>query len=388
MLERATIRSVLALAFAAVVLGGAASAVAAEEPPTGDIAAGKLVANRCVTCHGLDGIGTSPDIPHLAGQYADYLLRALQEYKGGERRGDFMAAMIVAVENLSSEDMADVAAYYASLPIFTRVTTKAEGKGEAPEEDPFAAVKAMTEACGGCHGADGNSDLPGSPSLAGQHAEYLVDALKAYKDGRRKHDMMQAFVEPLGDAEIDEISFYYATMKPKRATTPVAGDSFAGRAPAAACAVCHGEDGNIDDPKTPRLAGLDSEYLAAAIKAYQDGSREHSAMQDIVAPLDGTDILDMSAFYASKEPKALPVRKPLTTKEWAVKCDRCHGPGGSSTDARFPVLAGQSEAYLLKTLKYYHGGQRSAAMMYAMSFAMNAADINKLAAYYARSGAK
>jgi cytochrome c553 len=63
-------------------------------------------------------------------------------------------------------------------------------------------------------------------------------------------------------------------------------------------------------------------------------------------------------------------------------------PGGSSTDARFPILAGQSEAYLLKTLKYYHGGQRSAAMMYAMSFAMNAADINKLAAYYARSGAK
>lgn len=386
MFERATPRSILAFAFSVTVLGGATPVAVAEEAATGDIAAGKLVASKCVTCHGLDGIGTTPDIPHIAGQHADYMLKALEDYKQGERAGNFMTAMIVAVDGLSNVDMVDVAAYYASLPIFTRVAAKEADRGETPEEDPFAAVKAMTEGCGGCHGADGNSDLPGSPSLAGQHAEYLVDALKAYKDGRRKHDMMQAFVEPLGDAEIDEISFYYAAMKPKRATTPMAGDSFAGRAPAAACAVCHGDDGNIDDPKTPRLAGLDSEYLAAAIKAYQDGSREHSVMQDIVAPLDSTDIVNMSAFYASKEPKALPIRKPLTTKEWVAKCDRCHGPGGNSTDPRFPVIAGQSEAYLLKTLKYYHGGDRSAPMMYAMSFAMNAADINKLAAYYARSG--
>jgi cytochrome c553 len=224
--------------------------------------------------------------------------------------------------------------------------------------------------------------------LAGQHAEYLVDALIAYKKGSRKHNMMQAFVEPLSTAEIDEIAFYYAVIKPVRAATPMTGDPFAGRAPAAACAVCHGEDGNAEDPKTPRLAGLDSEYLAAAITAYQDGTREHSVMQDVVASLDKTEIANMSAFYAAKAPMALPVRKPLTTKEWAEKCNRCHGPGGNSADPRFPILAGQSQAYLVKTLKHYHGGQRGDPMMYAMSFAMNEADINKLAAYYAGSAAQ
>jgi cytochrome c553 len=376
-----TMKAALATTFCVMLLTAAVPATASAA----DVEAGKeTAAQHCATCHGSSGIGTSPDVPHLAGQHADYMSTALQMYKDGRRAGDFMVAMIVAVGALSGEELSNVAAYYASLTPFTEVAAqKAEG-APPPDEDPFAAVKAMTEACVGCHGEDGNSDLPGSPSLAGQHAQYLVDSLNAYKSGTRKHDVMQAFVEPLSTAEIDEIAFYYAVKKPKRAETPMVGDAFAGRAPASACSVCHGEDGNTDDPKTPRLAGLDSEYLVAAIKAYQDGAREHSAMQDIVAGLNETDIANMSAYYASKEPEALPVRKPLTTKEWAEKCNRCHGPGGRSEDPRFPVLAGQSHDYLIKTLKHYHGGDRGNAMMYAMSFAMNEADILKLAAYYAR----
>jgi cytochrome c553 len=337
-------------------------------------------------------MGKTPEVPHLAGQYAGYILKALQGYREGARAKEFMVAMIVAANTLSEEDMANVAAYYASLKPFPEIAAQAE-KSPAPlEEDPFAAVKEMTEGCAGCHGEDGNSELPGTPGVAGQHAEYLIDALKAYKTGARKDEMMQTFVESLSTAEIDEIAYYYAVATPKRTEAPVAGDAFAGRAPAAACAVCHGEDGNADDPKTPRLAGLDSEYLAAAMAAYRDGTREHTVMQDIVAALSKTDIDNMAAFYATKEPKALRVRKrvrkPLTTKDWAEKCNRCHGPGGNSTDPRFPILAGQSEAYLLKTLKVYHGGERSDPMMYAMSFQMNEADINKLAAYYARSAAQ
>jgi cytochrome c553 len=388
MFERMTIRTALAMAFCAALLGGTAFDAASEEAAAGDIAAGKTVAESCTTCHNLDGMGKTPEVPHLAGQYAGYILKALQGYREGARAKEFMVAMIVAANTLSEEDMANVAAYYASLKPFPEIAAQAE-KSPAPlEEDPFAAVKEMTEGCAGCHGEDGNSELPGTPGVAGQHAEYLIDALKAYKTGARKDEMMQTFVESLSTAEIDEIAYYYAVATPKRTEAPVAGDAFAGRAPAAACAVCHGEDGNADDPKTPRLAGLDSEYLAAAMAAYRDGTREHTVMQDIVAALSKTDIDNMAAFYATKEPKALRVRKPLTTKDWAEKCNRCHGPGGNSTDPRFPILAGQSEAYLLKTLKVYHGGERSDPMMYAMSFQMNEADINKLAAYYARSAAQ
>jgi len=381
MFERARIRAVLVMTFCATLIVGGAL----EEAVAGDVEAGRRTAKEhCVTCHDLDGMGDAAEVPHLAGQHADYMSTALQQYRDGRRASDYMVAMTVAIGTLTGEEMSNVAAYYASLTPFTEVAAQNAKGTPPPEEDPFAAVKAMTEACAGCHGEDGNSDLPGSPGLAGQHAEYLVESLNAYKNGSRKHDMMQAFVEPLSTAEIDEIAFYYAVMKPERAETPMVGDPFAGRAPAAACSVCHGEDGNTDDPKTPRLAGLDSEYLVAAIVAYQDGSRDHSAMRDIVAALDKTEIADMSAYYAAKEPKALPVRKPLTTKEWAEKCDRCHGPGGNSTDPRFPILAGQSQAYLVKTLKHYHGGERGNPMMYAMSFAMNEADILKLAAYYAR----
>ncbi len=374
------------MTFCTALIVGAALQTAAA----GDVEAGKRTADKhCAVCHGPEGMGGAPEVPHLAGQHADYMSTALQQYKDGRRVSDFMVAMTVAVSTLSGEEMSNVAAYYASLTPFTQVAAQA-AKSDAPpeEEDPFAAVKAMTEACAGCHGEDGNSDQPGSPGLAGQHAEYMVDALNAYKTGSRKHDMMQAFVEPFSTAEIQEIAFYYAVMKPLRAETPMVGDSFAGRAPAAACAVCHGEDGNVEDPKTPRLAGLDSEYLAAAIVAYQDGARDHDVMRDVVAALDKTDIANMSAFYAAKAPKALPVLKPLTTKEWAEKCNRCHGPGGNSTDPRFPILAGQSQAYLIKTLKHYHGGERGDPMMFAMSFAMNEADILKLAAYYARGAAQ
>ncbi len=386
MFERVTIRTALAATFCAALIGSAALEAAAA----GDVEAGKTIAKKhCVVCHGPEGMSGTADVPHLAGQHAGYIMTALQGYRDGARASDFMVAMTVAVGALSDEDMANVAAYYDSLTPFAQVAAQAAKSGAPPEEeDPFAAVRAMTEACAGCHGEDGNSDQPGSPGLAGQRAEYLVDALNAYKTGARKHDMMQAFVEPLSTAEIEEIAFYYAVMKPVAAATPMIGDSFAGRAPAAACAVCHGEDGNAEDPKTPRLAGLDSEYLAAAIVAYQDGTRDHSVMRDVVAALDKTEIANMSAFYAAKAPRALPVLKPLTTKEWAEKCNRCHGPGGKSTDPRFPILAGQSQSYLIKTLKHYHGGQRGDPMMFAMSFAMNEADILKLAAYYARSAAQ
>jgi cytochrome c553 len=219
------------------------------------------------------------------------------------------------------------------------------------------------------------------PSLAGQNPEYLVAALKAYKNGSRANDAMHVLAESLGDAEIQHIATYYAARAPKRARAPAAGDPDAGRVPAAACAVCHGRDGNSSDPGTPRLAGLDAEYLAAVIRAYQVGTRDHAVMQDLVPTLEQDEVVNLAAFYATREPKSL--RKHLTTRDWAQRCDRCHGPDGRSTDPRFPILAGQSEPYLVRALRLYHGGGRPSSTMYAMSFQMVEDDIKKLAAYYA-----
>lgn len=355
-----------------------------EAQPVGDAEAGKKVAEICTSCHGLQGMSLAPGIPHLSGQHAEYILKGLAVYMTGERN---VRTMHNTAELLSEQDKVDVAAYYASLKPFSDIP-RADRKPLPAEEDPFAAVREATADCAGCHGENGNADIPGMPSLAGQHVNYLIAALKSYQDGLRKNEDMQAFVEGLGSTDIEDMAYYYAAIVPKRAEPPAEGDAFAGLAVTAPCAGCHADDGNNEDPKTPRLAGLDAEYLVAAVEGYRSGERDHDVMREAVSALRENDIKDLAAFYASKEPKALPIRKPLTIGEWAARCDRCHGPAGRSTDTRFPILAGQDEAYLVKTLKQYHGGDRPSSAMQAMSFLMAESDIAKLAAYYARQPAK
>lgn len=84
---------------------------------------------------------------------------------------------------------------------------------------PFTAqaadMPAKAQACIGCHGADGNSVSPIFPKLAGQHAQYLENALKAYRDGFRRNDMMNRFAKGLSDEDIKGIAEYYASQKAK-----------------------------------------------------------------------------------------------------------------------------------------------------------------------------
>jgi cytochrome c553 len=78
----------------------------------GDAAAGKEKAKACAACHGENGISQAPDFPKLAGQYNDYLVRALKDYQSGARRNAVMAGQVA---NLKPSDIADLAAYYSSL---------------------------------------------------------------------------------------------------------------------------------------------------------------------------------------------------------------------------------------------------------------------------------
>lgn len=80
-----------------------------------DLAAGKEKASTiCAACHGADGVtAVDPSYPKLAGQYPDYLARALTDYKAGIRKNAIMAGMAAT---LTKEDVLNVSAYYASLP--------------------------------------------------------------------------------------------------------------------------------------------------------------------------------------------------------------------------------------------------------------------------------
>jgi cytochrome c553 len=97
---------------AMVVLAGLCSLPALAE---GDAAAGKNKTATCVACHGMEGKVTVPMYPNLAGQNAMYLEHALQAYKKGERAAGQAAVMQAYVSGLSDQDIADLAAYYASL---------------------------------------------------------------------------------------------------------------------------------------------------------------------------------------------------------------------------------------------------------------------------------
>lgn len=92
----------------------AALAVIAEDAGAQDIAAGRRKAVACQTCHGMDGIAKLPDAPHLAGQPAPYLVRALRAYRSGERRNEVMS---VAAKTLSDEDIRDLSVYYSAIQI-------------------------------------------------------------------------------------------------------------------------------------------------------------------------------------------------------------------------------------------------------------------------------
>jgi cytochrome c553 len=101
------LRTPVAILFA-VIIG--ATPVAAG----GDVKAGRQKALQCQTCHGLDGQAKLPDAPNLAGQSDIYLVKTLNDYRSGARRHDMMS---LVARNLKDEDIADLAAYYAAIPV-------------------------------------------------------------------------------------------------------------------------------------------------------------------------------------------------------------------------------------------------------------------------------
>jgi len=350
-----------------------------------DVAEGKRLADTsCARCHGANGISTTKGVPHLAGQRPAYLHLELRAYQSHDR-GD--KAMDGAVKFLSDDALLKVAAYYASLdPAPPDATTAAKAAPAKP--DPVQAGKAAAAGCAGCHGEAGVSKTPGMPSLIGLDPKYLVAAMKAYKSGQRKNEIMKTMLSAITEVDLNNIALYYALQKPARAQTPNPGDKAAGKAAAAACAGCHGDKGVSGNPATPSLAGQDAQYLGAALRAYKDASRSDATMKALAAALDDNAMKNLAAFYATLEPRPPNVRKPLTTAEWAQRCDRCHGINGNSVDPRFPALAAQRPDYLEKVLHAYRNGERRNTSMAAMASGLTEAEVENLAAHYARQKAR
>ena len=100
--------------FVLVIAASLAFAVAATTASAADLAAGKAKATEvCASCHGADGNSAAADFPKLGGQHADYLAKALRDYKSGQRKNAIMSGFAQA---LSKQDVENLAGYYASQP--------------------------------------------------------------------------------------------------------------------------------------------------------------------------------------------------------------------------------------------------------------------------------
>lgn len=329
----------------------------------------------CGPCHGDDGISKRPGIPSLVGQDPQYLVPALKAYATGQRKHDLMR---LVASGLSDGEMRNLAAFYARVAPVRALTPPvgdasagrastglcAECHGNlgisvAPGIPSLAGQDAQYLAdaihaykvgsrqkavpCGACHGESGISRKPGIPNLAGLSPQYLGQAMKAYAGGKRKNGVMNALLSGVDDAQLNGMAAYYAQQPPAQAQTQAVGNSAAGKTAAVLCVQCHGEaTGSLSDA-VPNLAGQDARYLAASIKAYKNDARQK-----------------------------------------VIACADCHGERGVAARPGVPNLAGQSQQYLVMALKDYATGKRQGSVMTALMSGVDDAQINSLAQFYSR----
>jgi cytochrome c553 len=179
----------------------------------GNAAAGESKVVVCGACHGATGNSAVAENPKLAGQNARYLLKQLHDIKSGARVVPLMTGLL---DNSSDQDLQDIAAFYAEQE------KTLEGANpdlvELGESIYRSGIESLNvAACSACHSPTGQgNEQAGFPALGGQHAQYTVNQLKAFRSGSRANDgnamPMRIVAERLTDREIDAIASYLSGL--------------------------------------------------------------------------------------------------------------------------------------------------------------------------------
>jgi cytochrome c553 len=187
--------------------------------------AGEKKAAMCIGCHGIPGYQASfPEIhkvPMISGQNAAYIVSALTAYQKGERLHPTMRGIAAT---LNDADMADLGAFYSTQPATTGQVTVAPAALDEPS--PRVAELLKKANCVSCHGANLSKPIaPNYPKIAGQHADYLYVALKAYQtDGNpqvgRKNAIMSGMAKQYTHAELKEMAKYIGSLQGELHTIP------------------------------------------------------------------------------------------------------------------------------------------------------------------------
>jgi cytochrome c553 len=204
----------------------------------------------------------------------------------------------------------------AALPPLAGAQDKARRKGAAPSASASAPAAQASPAvdyaqrfatvCAACHGANGRSDMAGTPVLAGQPSLYAITQLFLFREGRRSNEAMTAVGKTLSDDDMRGFADYIGTLPPVPAPPPAAAPDAARMARGKSlaeqhkCVFCHGA-GLEGGQQVPRIAGQKEDYLQASLRGFKSGTRAAytQAMVSAVSQVPIED-LDTLAYYAAR----------------------------------------------------------------------------------------
>lgn len=170
---------------------------------------GQTKAVVCAACHGQQGVSLTPEWPNLAGQNAKYTVKQLKDIKEGKSR--VAPTMIAMVANLNEQDMDDLAAFYAKMPLAEGSTPKKYMQRGEQIYRGGDFDKHIT-ACIACHGPRGTGNAQaGFPVLSGQKSAYTVLQLQAFKEGKRSNDLnhiMQDISGRMSQDDMEAVAHY------------------------------------------------------------------------------------------------------------------------------------------------------------------------------------
>ncbi len=169
----------------------------------------------CAQCHAFNGVSdASGAFPRLAGQSAYYLAKQLRDLASGERASAIMSPIAKA---LSPDDIADVAAYFATVnaPFLPLKTDDAALVKHGEELAKVGSAERRIQNCNNCHGPDGAGEPPAIPYLAGQYSHYIAFTLQMWQQGFRKNSLntMGVIAKKLDDQEIAAVAAYYQQVQ-------------------------------------------------------------------------------------------------------------------------------------------------------------------------------
>lgn len=250
-------------------------------------AKGKATASACAACHQSDGNSTTAGIPGLAGQQPGYFISAVKAYMDGKRKISSKEKEAAMVSALNQVDIEAMALYYA---------VQKPAQRSAPAFGDVKSGEPLTANCGSCHGAQGVSRDENIPGLAGQDAQYLVSAIKAYRDRERKQEDMHTFLYNVSDKDINDIAAYYSVQKSLAAEE----SAITMKELAVRCDRCHAP--GMENPMIifPRIYGQNKGYLVNALHAYRDNKRGSSPMHKMSLPYSEAVIEGIATWYANQ----------------------------------------------------------------------------------------